>query len=108
MNFELESSHERRHMPVKFQYTMTKEDEYPLNIGENYFQERYLLTLKVRTDFWSNKSQLGQKKTQAENLVYAHLFKDMIPLVKEILLEADNETIFKLATSLLNKMENDK
>jgi hypothetical protein len=105
MKFDLENSHERRRMPVKFEHIFSKQDDGPMLRGEEYFQERYLLTLKVYTEFWSNAAQLPQKKACAEDLVHAHLFKDMIPLVKGILLEADNRTVYSLAESLLKKMQ---
>lgn len=106
MIFDLENSHERRLMPVKFEHSFSKQNDSSMLRGEEYFQERYSLTLKVYAEFWSNTVQLPQKRKQAEDLVYTHLFKDMIPLVKGILLEADNETVYNLATSLLKKMKN--
>ena len=106
MIFDLENSHERRPMPVKFEHSFSKQNDSPMLRGEEYFQERYSLTLKVYAEFWSNTAQLPQKRKQAEDLVYAHLFKEMIPAVKELLLKADNETVYNLAISLLKKMEN--
>lgn len=106
MEFNLENSHERRPMPVKFEHSFSKQNDSHMIRGEEYFQEKYSLTLKVYAEFWSNTVQLPQKRKQAEDLVYAHLFKDMIPLVKELLLEADNETVYNLAISLLKKMKN--
>jgi hypothetical protein len=104
MHFEVENTYERRYAPVKFDHTLYKDDQSCMSIGTEYFQQRYLLTLTVRTEFWSNSAQLDSKRKLAEDLVCAYLYKDMIPIVKGIMLEANSEQVYKLAGDLLQMM----
>jgi len=108
MRFEVENTYERRCAPVKFDHTLYKDDQSCRSIGEEYFQQRYLLTLTVQTEFWANSAQLDSKRKLAEDLVCACLYKDMIPIVKGIMLEADSEQMYKLAGDLLQIMSKNR
>lgn len=104
MEFHVKNTGERRAARVKVSYKSYAMPVPPEHIGGDMFQERHRLEMLVSTDFWSNSAQMPRKKEQAKKLARAHLFKDMIPLVEEIMLDSDNDDVFRLAGDLKNLM----
>ena len=109
MVFETRATYERRPQRVTASYALDKmpddpKHDDPKHIGEELFQEKYILECKVATYFWSNTAQLDRKRQDAEKMTKAYLFKDMLPIVSEILLEAESEEVFALAGRLKDMM----
>lgn len=109
-DYNLNNTGERRAVrqkPADITYQFNKHEpiagmEYA---GGDMFQERYSLTVTCGTTFWSNPVQLLEKKKHAIKVTEAYLFKDMIPLVREIIMVADNSDTYILACELLGKMQ---
>lgn len=100
MKFEVETGYERRPSPLKFEVSLSEPEGPPETIGEELFQRKRTLSLRVAVNFWSNDAQISQKAEQAERTARAYLFKDMLPIVEQIKLEANSEEVFDLAGRL--------
>jgi len=106
MIFERHKMYERRVQPTSH---ITKDyNEPPKAIGEELFQEKYTLETKVLVEFWSNTAQLQQKTKQARRAAKAYLFRDMLPLVEEILMHSESEDVHLAASELRSLMLEDQ
>ena len=111
MKFECSPTGYRRPVNQKadFRFSVKKDPSPPKNIGEEMFQEQYLLTCKIGYSFYSNTAQLPHKKKDAVKAIYAQLFKDMIPIVQHILTNYDHgEEVRESAVHLLGMMREPK
>lgn len=104
MDFETIREEERRVGPVKFDYTSYRDDSPSLKIGDEYFQNKYTLQLRVAINFWSNNAQLPRKEEQAKKTLQTYLFKDMLPILHEIKLETTQDEVIKLCSKLEDLM----
>lgn len=104
MNFETKRLGERRLERVGFETDLTKVEPKNPYGGPDLFQERYVLEMRVRTDFWSNSVQLPRKEHDAKKAAYACIFKDMLPIVHEIILDCDDDEIREMALRLKDMM----
>ena len=68
-------------------------------------EKRYRLKMEVFTEFWAEPSEFDRKEAQARRMANAFMFKDMIPLVEEILLDSNQEEVSRLAHQLRKMME---
>ena len=105
MTWELENTRERRVQRVKTSVSIMVDDNPPTYQGAGNFQERYMLSKTVRTSFWSNADQLPHAHKQAEQMANAYFYKDMIPLVHEILADTDCDDVRITAVTLLDMMK---
>lgn len=103
MMFEVEYEGQRRTIP-RMVTSLDLTEEPPRQIGEELFQETYILKTEVYVRFFSNKAQLSQKVKQAERTMRSYLFKDMLPIVEELLLEVSSKEAFEMVTELKRKM----
>lgn len=105
MKFEtdMECGGHRRTIPRKVQ-SLDLTEEPPRNIGEEMLQETYVLKTQIFVKFYSNRAQLNRKRAQAEKTMRAYLFKDCLPLVEELMLEAESSEVHKLASLLKSTM----
>jgi len=104
IDFELVGTGERRPQRVDVNLSLSEVEPPPEYNGIDMFQERFSLRLTIGTDFWSNRAQLDAKRVMALRVVCAHLFKDMIPLIDEIICDADDEGVRANAMSLKDMM----
>jgi hypothetical protein len=102
MDFDLIPTHERRSNRVKMDYAFSKSDAPPSMQGR--FQERYQLRCTVQTVFWATSDELARKKQDAIVMARSHLFRDMIPLVNEIITDTGEEDVRISALKLLDIM----
>lgn len=101
MKFVVRKYNERRPEPVKVATSLKMDDSRPPEtIGEELFQNKYVLETRIFTEFWSNGAQLNAKRAKAERMARAYLFSDVLPLLEELILEADSEKVFELATCI--------
>lgn len=100
MKFEVETGYERRPSPLKVDVSISGSGEPTRNIGEEMFQSKRSLTMRIGVEFWSNDVQLMDKAKQAEVVARSYLFKDMLPIVDEITLRSDQPDVIALANSL--------
>lgn len=108
MKFTVKESHERRHTLPKVSTYIEEDNLLPSrSIGDELFQTRYLLELKVATEFWSNKAQLEKKTAHAEKLARSFLFKDILVLIDQIINESDNEEVWRLANQVRKQIIGD-
>lgn len=108
MEFELENTGERRATMPRVEWsTLEKSDESPQNIGQELFQDRYVLSARVAASFFSNGAQLEYKERQARKNLITFLYKDALPLVDELLLIADSSEVFELAGRIKKVMVGD-
>lgn len=106
MKFECTNTNYRRTLPQKIRAVeLIKTDEPIQHISEELFQEQYILTHTVRYAFWSNTAQLNTKRAFALEAVHASLFKDMLPIVHDILANTDDGEIRQNASLLLSMMK---
>ena len=104
MKFELKYEEGRRRtIPQKVQ-KLDRTEEPPRTIGREMFQETYILKTEIFVKFFSNKAQLSRKREQAEKTMRAYLYKECLPLVDELLLEADSSEVHRLASLLKSTM----
>lgn len=104
MNFEMINTNERRSQRVKEKFNLQKAADPPSYAGTDMFQERYILTNTVCTEFWSNSAQIEIKSRDAKIMARSYIFKDMIPIVKEIITDTDCDYVRKKALDLLDMM----
>lgn len=97
IKFSLGNTYERRPQRVKLEFDLTSHDRPPKNRGHELLQHQYVLYCNVSTTFWSNEAQLDRKTKDAERNIYAYMFKDILPLVQQIITDADNEETYKTA-----------
>jgi len=110
MEFERKNTRERRYAPQKIRdITRIKIDD-PISqyIGEELFQEKYIITHKLNYEFWSNDAQLEMKTRHALDAVHAHLFKDMLPIVHDILASTHDPEIQEMCHDLLDLMKHQR
>lgn len=109
MEFERKNTRERRYVPQKIQdVTRIKTDPTIRHIGEELFQEKYIITHKLNYEFWSNDAQLEMKTRYALEATYAHLFKDMLPIVHDILASTHDPEIQEMCHDLLDLMKHQR
>jgi hypothetical protein len=104
-DFNLNGTGKRRMVRQKPAEITYKFDKMEYTGADMFDQDEYHLTLTCGTIFWSNPAQLLEKKRHAIQATEAYLFKDMIPLVREIIMIADDSDTYKLACELLDKMQ---
>ena len=103
MIWEEKNTQERK--PLRVDFNLDKDlDSGVRAIGDELFQERYVLSIKVFTEFWSNKAQLTYKKQHAIKAAQTHLFRNMIPLLHSIMRETDSPEVYRMAGEILNEM----
>lgn len=100
MKFDLQNTHEKRATMPSASLNLNKQDSPPTKIGEELFQEKYILRSECAVAFFSNDAQLPTKREQAEKNLRAFLYAEALPLVDELLLEAPNSEVFELASRL--------
>lgn len=106
MGFELHKTYEQRPQRVKADFTLLEEGEPPKTIGDELFQEEFILQCVVRASFWSNRVQLETKTERAKKMIYAHMFKDVLPLVHELITDAESDETYKLACRIKDMLMN--
>lgn len=104
IKFDTEPLYERRYTPIKTSVSLEELTDAPKKICEDSIQNRYRLRFEVNVDFWSTGAQLRIKEKQAKKTANSYIFKDMLPLVEEILLESTSEEITMLAIRLKKAM----
>jgi hypothetical protein len=103
--YRIDTTHKKRLKPAKITFFVRKydEDQSSMSAGPET-ETRYIMNLHCATTFWSDSVSLEQKTQQAKRATEAYLFEGMIPLVQEIILNADNEEVEQIAKELLEKM----
>ena len=106
MKFDCTATGYRRpvNQKVDFVFSVKKDPSPPKHIGEELFQERSVITHEIAYAFHSNAAQLPHNKKLAIDAVYAALFKDMIPIIKHILVNYDNDEEVRQSAGHLLKM----
>jgi hypothetical protein len=103
--YTIETTHDRRPKPATLDFFVRDYDEDQSSMSAGFETEtRYIINLHCATTFWSDSFSLEQKTQQAKRATEAYLFKGIIPLVHEIILNADNEEVEQIAKELLEKM----
>ena len=107
MEFNSAPTGERRRQRVKVDFSVTKDNEI---MGSALYdpQSRYVLTCTAHTEFWSLPHELERKQRHAEIMAKSYMFRDMIPLVREIIADSDCDEVRETALKLLDKMTKDK
>lgn len=101
MKFELQTLNERR--PVS-QTLWDFEESETLEKPIDHFETKYRLSCTIAYDFYCIPQHLEYQKAQASRAVHAYMFKDMIPLVHEILCKSSDKELQKNANTLLAMM----
>lgn len=103
MIWEQENTRERK--PIRVDFKLDRDLDSGIQaFGDELFQERYMLSIKVFTEFWSNKAQLPYKKQDAIKAAQTYLFRNMIPLLHSIRRETDSPEIYRMAGEVLDEM----
>ena len=103
MKFDLHNTHERK--PFTTKTSVESVESSPIEYtGTDLFQDRYVLRTQASVEFWSNKAQLSEKVAHAEKLALSYIFQDMLPLVEQIMLTANDEDTMRTANKLKNMM----
>lgn len=95
--WDYEKQGDRRRSPLKSKFDLTTHENPPQYLGDDLFQEKYTLKVTVYTEFWSNNAQIDAKLDLAKKMANSYLYKDIIPLVNQIMLESDSEEVYYLA-----------
>ena len=106
MKFECHDTGQRRPVFTQINRVRTLEDRIGdiTDIAPAPFQKRYELALTVKYSFWANPVQLPHMEREAMVATRVHLFKDMLPIVTDLIVQSQNEECREAACKLKDMM----
>lgn len=105
MKYVLKNTRERRWTIPKLMSVVEGPMDVPVTRRDELFQQRYELSTTVHVSFFSNPTQLEHKTAQAAKTMNAYLYRDIIPLVDELLLCVDDETALQVVLELKDVLQ---
>ena len=103
MKFKCHDTGQRRRVFTKTNMVTMLENPDP-SFAPAPFQNRYELALTVKYSFWANSVQLPHMEREAMVATRAHLFKDMLPIVTDLIAQSQDEECREAAFKLKDMM----